>query len=332
MKRMELLVCGLVLILVSLSAVAQDADPAAPATPVPPSSPEAIETRLNALRTERQTVKDKIYAIRSRISKTDAVAALRKAYDDADKAYQDTKENDKGATAAKLADKKASAELKILLTEKIKASPTGVTLLQEIADLEEKEAAFDLQAAIAELKLEHRSSPVRRVLAADPILKEFYEAYISTESGKARDTARADYYKMKKTAMEKIPQAKELMDEIKTAKKSEDDAENEIRAAEQKLDKLYHAAANSDDQDVTVAKAKRETARNAYHKAYYGGAIQAARDTRTTAQDALYAKVKELAASDPLAVALKAQSDTLDKEYYALKAKARELRKAKRNE
>ncbi|MBT3200375.1 MAG: hypothetical protein HN350_10710 [Phycisphaerales bacterium] len=332
MKRMELLICGLVLMLVSLSAVAQDAAPAAPATPATPSSPEEIETRLNALKKERQAVRDKIYAIRSRISKTDAVADLRKTYAAADKAYQEKKENDKEIAAAKIADKKAYAELKMLLNEKVKASPAGAALLKEIADLEEKEAAFDLQAAVAELKLEHRSSPVRRALNADPILKEFYDAYISAKSGKARDTARADYIKMKKTALEKIPLARELMDEIKTAKKAEDDAENAIRDAERKLDKLYQAAAESDDQDVTVVKAKCETARKAYQQAYYGGEMQSVRDARTAAQKALYEKVKQLAATDPVAVALQAQSDTLDKEYYALQEKARQLRKAKTRE
>ena len=332
MKRMELLVCGLIVMLVSMPAIAQEvaAEPAEAVVVVAEPAPmnaAAIEARIKILKKEQDEAEDKLSDLQKKIGKSDAVADLRKAAADAEKTYQDKKLNDEAVIAAKKADRDASASLKAVVLAKVKAGVEGAAILKEIAGLEEKRDALGLQAAIAELKLTHKASPIARALAADPVVKEFYATYHAAKKGDARDKARKDYYSVKKAALEKLPEAKELMDEIKAAEKGMDDAENAIDAAEEKLDKLYDAAADSDDQDIVVAKAKRDAARKAYQEAYYGGAMQAARDARSATKKALSAKVKALAAQDPAVSDLVAKINALDKEIDELKAKARELRK-----
>ena len=332
MRQMELLVCGLILMLVSVPAIAQEAEAEpvkveAVAVEPAPMDAAAIEARIKALKTEQDEAEDKLDELRSKIAKSDAVVDLRKAAADAEKAYQDKKLNDETIIAAKKADRDASAALKAAVLAKVKSSVDGEALLKEIADQEEKRDALDLQVAIAELKLTHKASPVARALATDPVIKEFYATYQAARKGPARDKAKKNYYDVKKAALEKLPEAKALMDEIKAAEKGMDDAENAVDAAEGKLDKLYDTAADSDDQDIVVAKAKRDAARKAYQEAYYGGAMQAARDARTTTKKALSARVKALAAQDPAASELVTKIDALDKAIDELKAKARELRK-----
>ena len=328
MKQTRLLVFGLILMMVSMPAIAQEAaaEPVEAVAVAPEGAakdPESVEVLIKVLKKEQDEAEDKLYAISKKIAKSDAVADLRKAADDAEKAYQDKKLTDPAVIEAKKADRASSAALKAAVLAKVKTSVEGAAILKEIADLEEKHDALDLQAAIAELKLTHKASPVARALAADQVLKELYATYYAAKKGDPRDKAKKDYYDAKKAALDKLPEAKELMDEIKAAEKAMDDAENAIDAAEKKLDKLYDAAAASDDQDIVVAKAKREAARKAYQEAYYGGAMQAARDARTAAKKALSAKVKALMAQDPAASDLKAKIESLDKEIDELKAKAR---------
>ena len=337
MKRMKLLVCGLLLILVSIPAIAQEAAVEPAETVVvkaeeAPMDAAAIGVLIKALKKEQDAVEDKFDALCGKIAKTDAVADLRKAAADADKAYQDKKLNDETIIAAKKAGLAASAAFKALVLAKVKTGVEGEAILKEIADLKEKHDALSLQAAIAELKLTHKSSPVARAVAADPVLKELYTAYYKAKKGDARDTARKNYHDAKKAAMEKLPEAVALMDEIKAAEKGEDDADNAIDAAEKKLDKLIDAAEDSDDQDIVVAKAKCEAARKAYQEAYYGGAMQAARDARAAAKKAVSVKVKALVAQDPAAADLKAKIGALDKEIDELKAKLRKTSKKKGNE
>jgi hypothetical protein len=318
MKRMELLACGLILMLLSVSAIAQE---------VAPTSPEAIDAKIKLLKKQRDEIKAKIYDVRKKITQSDAVADLRKAAADASKTYEHKKDNDPAIIAAKKADSDASAALKAIVLAKVKSSLAGAAILKEIATLEEKAAELSLTAAVAELKMKHKDSPISRALAKDPMIMEFYATYQAAEKGEFRDKAKVDYYKLRQVTMEKMPQAKLLIDEIAAAEKGIDDTETAIETAEDKLDKLYDAAADSDDQDITVAKAKRETAQKAYQQAYYGGAMQEARDARSATLKALSAKVKMLAADDTAGAALQIQSDALDKEYYALKEKARAFRK-----
>jgi hypothetical protein len=329
MKRMNLLLCVLILMFVSMPVIAQEIDTsaAAPAAAVQPATGEAIEARIKVLKKQEDAAEAKLYDIRKKIAKSDAVADLRTAADDADKAYQDKKVNDPKIIAAKKADRDASAAFKAAVLAEVKSGVEGAAILKEISELETKRADLSLQAAVAELKLTHKDSPVARALAADPVVKEFYAAYQSAERGAVRDKARADYYKVKQAALEKLPQAIDLIAEIKAADKGADDAEAAIETAEDKLDKLYDTVADSDDQDIVVAKAKREAARKEYQQAYYGGEMQAARDARAAAQKVLSAKVKALSGQDPAAIELKATLEALDKEIDELKSKARALRK-----
>ncbi|MDP6047050.1 MAG: hypothetical protein QGG25_15690 [Phycisphaerae bacterium] len=331
MKRTEILICGLILAFISTAAMAQVAaapepEPAAPAA-VAPESLEAIEAKIKALKAQEDQAEDKLEEIHTKISQSAAVADLKKAASAADKVYQEKKVSDPTIIAAKKTSGDASDALKAVVLGKVKASDAGAAILKEISDLEEKRADLSVQGAIAELKLEHKDSRVSRTLAADSVLKEYYRAYQSAEKGDARDQARKNYYKVKTAALEKMPQAKELMDEIKTCEKGMDETENAIDAAEDKLDKLYDAAAESDDEDIVAAKAKREATRKAYQQAYYGGEMQAARDARSAAKKALSDKVRALAAEDPQAAPLRVELDALDKKIDELKSKARKLQK-----
>jgi len=288
---------------------------------------EAIEAKIKALKAAEDAAEDKLAGIMKKIAAGAAAADLKKAAEAADKTYQDKKVSDPAIMAAKKADKDAAAAFKAAVLAKVKTSVQGAAILKEIADLENKRADLSVQAAVAELKLEHKDSAVSRVLGADPVLKEYYRSYQSAPKGDKRTEARENYYKLKKEALARLPQAKTLMAEIATCEKSIEEAENAIEAAEDKLDELYDAAADSDDEDIAVAKAKRETARKAHQQAYYGGEMQAARDARTAAKKALSDKVKTLAAANPQAVELKKTLDALDEQIDALRAQARKLRK-----
>ena len=332
MKRMELLICGLVFVSFAVGATAQDmgggAEPAKPAVAAEaPQTVEAIEAKIKTLKAQEDKDEAQLDEIRSKIAKSPALAELRKAAADADKAYQEMKVSDPGIIAAKKASSAASADLKAAVLKKVKTSDDGAAILKQIADLEEKAADLSVQAAIAELKIEHKDSRVARALAADGVLKELYGVYQSAAKGAARDAARKNYYKAKQTALDKLPEAKELAAEVETCEKGIEEIETEIEAAEDKLDKLYDAAADSDDEDIVAAKAKREAARKAYQQVYYGGQMQAARDARSAAKKALSNKVSELLAQDTQAATLKVTLDALDKEIDEPRSQARKLRK-----
>jgi chaperonin cofactor prefoldin len=333
MKRTELLICGLVLVLLTAGAMAQDtvAGGAEPAKPVvaaeAPQTAEAIEAKIKTLKAQEDKDEAQLDAIYSKIAKSPALAELRKAAADADKAYQEKKVSDPGIIAAKKASLAASADLKAAVLKTVKTSADGAAILKQIGDLEEKAADLSVQAAIAELKLKHKDSRVARALGADGVLKELYGIYLSAAKGAPRDAARKNYYKAKQTAMDKLPEAKELAAEIKTCETGIEEIETEIDAAEDKLDKLYDAAADSDDEDIVAAKAKREAARKAYQQVYYGGQMQASRDARSAAKKAMSDKVRALAADDPQAAALKVTLDALGKQIYKLRYQARKLRK-----
>jgi len=340
MKQLELLICVLAVTLLSAGVWAQEAEPE-PTEPVTvttvaaepePEDAAAIKAKIEALEKEEDDLKAKLYAARKKVEKSPEVADLRKEYSDASKTYQEAKIKDPTLIAAKKTSRAVSEAFKTLVLAKVKASDRGAAIAKEVSDLEEKRAALSLQAAVAELKLEHKDSPIARALDADPVVKEFKTAYYEAKRGPARDKARADYKDIVKTTLAKNPEAKALMDEIAAAKKGMEETENAIEAAEKKLDDICDAVEDSDDEDIVAAKARYAAARDAYDKAYRGGAVQAAREARETTRKALYDKVKQVMSQDTAIVALSHKIDLLDKEIDKLEDKERELRKKKSSE
>jgi len=334
MKQLELLTCVLVVMLLSAAVSAQETEPeptepAAVTVAVEPAPADAatIKAKIDALEKEEDELKAKLYAARKKLSKSPQVTDLRKAYSDADKTYQDSKVKDPTLIAAKKTSRAISEAFKSLVLAKVQASDEGAAILKEISDLDEKRAALSLQAAIAELKLEHKDSPIARAMAADPVVQEFKTAYYEAQRGPARDKARKDYNDIRKTTLAKMPEAKALMAEIQAAKKGIEEAENAIEAADEKLDDLCDALEDGDDEDIVAAKAKYAAAREAYEKAYRGGAVQAAREARDAARKALYAKVKELMTQDDTVAALTNKIKDIKKQIDELEDQERKLRK-----
>jgi len=332
MKQFELLMCVLVVMLVSVTVLAQEtepvvAEPVVVAVEPAPVTEATIKAKIDAIEKERNGLKAKLYEARKEIEKSPEVADLRKAASEADKTYQAKKVNDPALIAAKKTSRAAYAAYKALVLENVKASDAGAAIIKEISDLEEKRASLSLQAAIAELKLEHKDSPIARAMAADPVVQEFRTAYYEAKRGPARDKARKDYAEIKKATLAKMPEAQALIDEIQAAKKGMDEAENAAEAAEEKLDKLCDTVEDGDDQDIVAAKAKYSAASEAYEKAYRGGAIQAAREVRDNAKKALYEKAKVLMAQDNTIVALSNKIADLKKQIGELEDQARKLRK-----
>lgn len=316
---MELLVCGVMVVAVSVPVWAQEA------VTQPPDA-AAIKARIDALEKEQDAAKDKLRDIRKKIERSEAVADLRRAEAEADAVYQKSKVTDEAVVAARKAERDASEALRALVLEKMKTSIEGAALLKEISDLEDKFVVFSLQEAIAKLKLTHKDSPVSRALAADPVLAELRRAYYDADE-EARAEARKVYYDARKATMDKMPTVQALTAEINAAKRGEAEAEKALDAAEDKFDDMRRALEKSDDAEIAAARAKRDAARKAYEKAYYGGAVQALREARDKARQALSAKAKELLAQDTAATALSARIEELEKQIDALEDKERELRK-----
>ncbi|MDP6635635.1 MAG: hypothetical protein QGG42_12095 [Phycisphaerae bacterium] len=291
MKALNRLVCVLVVMLVCLSARGQEARSKT-------ADAAANKAKIAALQKELSAAEAKMYAAFRKIEKNEAIVDLRKAALAADRAYQRAKESDPVVLAAKAAVRETDRVTDELVMKKVKASPAGAALVKEKIALDNKRAAFGLQIALAEVKLTHDDSPIVRAVNADPIVAQYKRVYYAA-SGTSRDTARADYYKLKKATLEDMPAAQALLAEIKTAKADEDAAEEAMDAVDKKISKLRYAAAKSDDPELVAARAKETAAREAYEKAYYGGNMKILRDKREQTRDAVRTGIKEIIAGDP---------------------------------
>jgi len=124
-------------------------------TPIDP----AVKAKIDALQKELSQADAQMYAAFRKLEKNDAIVALRKAALDADRAYQNAKETDVSIVEAKSVYRKASAQHKALVLEKIKASPAGAALLKEKIDVLRRDMAKsddpELKAARAKVKTAH---------------------------------------------------------------------------------------------------------------------------------------------------------------------------------
>lgn len=284
--------------------------------------------QIAAVRKERDSAREKLYAMRRRFDKTEAVVALRRVANEASEAYEKLKNTDPDVKAARDAEHALGKALDALVLARIKASPAGAALIRKIADLDEKRASLSLEYAVAEVKLTHRDSSISRALTKDKEVAELYAVYRGAKYGPDRDAARAAYHAARKVAMAKIPEARALTAEMVAAKKGADaaykaqyEAQNELRSLESRI--KY----DRQDKVVTAAYNKRAEAREAVEEAYKTPAIQAANEERNEAYRLYSAKIKRLMAADPEAAALQARYDELVKERRELDDEARELQK-----
>jgi len=320
--------------------VAGAAEPAvdapAAAEPAEPSIDVALvrnRAQEAAARKERDEVRRKLYTVRYKIEKSEALTALREAASEASEAYEKTKATDPEYAAAKKAEQDADDVLDALVLAKIKASPDGAALIQKMNDLEQERASLSMVYAIAEVKLTHRDSPVNRALDKDKALAKLYKEYQGSLYGPIRDKNRSAYKAARKAALAGIPQAAALMEEMASAKKgmqaaqkARDEAQRELRKMQSEIER------NREDPDPELQAARKaeEDTDDALDKAYNNQALQAVRDARDKTRSAYSAKLKELMAADPEASALQTRYNEIDKEIDRLEDEARELKKKRK--
>ena len=314
--------------------VAQGIEAPAAAEPAEPSESSVAvaivrnSAQIAAARKERDKVRNEVYAMRRKFEKNPALRELRQAAGEASKAYEAKKDTDPAYREAKAAESALDDALDVLVLAKLKAGPEGVALLRKIDDLEEERASLSMVYAIAEVKLTHEDSAVSRALKKDKELAKIYKVYKDSPYGPIRDKNRSAYHAAKKAALENIPEAKALMDQMASAKKGMDAAYKAHYAAGKELRDLESSIKyDKSDAEIAAACAKRSEARKAVEKAYESGPIQAARELRSQTYRALSAKLKELMAADPEAAALDAKYKSIGKEIDDLEDEARELRK-----
>ena len=324
-------------------AAAADAEPAvspaaegpAAAEPVAPSVDVAIvrnRTQQAAARKERDEVRQKLYSLRYKFTKSEALTDLRKASSDASEAYEKAKATDPEYRAAREAEHALDDALDALVLAKVKSSPEGAALIQKIADLEEERASLSMVYAIAEVKLTHEDSRVARALAKDKELARLYGVYRASATGPVRDKNRAAYHAARKAAMARLPQAVALTEEMASAKNGIATAYNARKKAEDQLDKLEdRIKGDKSDAEIVAAYKNRSDARKKRYETYESGAIKVARDARSKAYSEYSAKLKELMAADPEAGALQTRYKEIDKEIDRLEDEAKALKKKQKS-
>jgi len=270
----------------------------------------ATKAQIASLQQELAAANAKMYEAFRKIEKTEAIVALRKAYQDADRAYQKGKDTATELLDAKAAVRIADREYDALVLKKVKASPAGAALLKQKVALDNKRAACGLAIALAEVKLTHEDSPIVRAIEADPIIAQYKQAYYNA-SGDARDKARADYEKLRKATLEDMVAARTLLAEIKAAKADEDAAQKAMDEIDDKIDEMTAEARKSEDPGLKAARAKLTAAREGYEKAYYGGTMKVLRDKRETTKRAVRAGIQQVIAKDPALSALSARINQL---------------------
>jgi len=327
MRRLCILwvVCGIAIALPSVFLDARDeATAPAAAGEATLADDVAINAQIEAAMKERRELQMNYYRLRARIERSDEIAALRKAANDAHAAAAQAEQADPGVMAARKAEADAYAAIREIQAATLKANPEAKALMAESEALDDKHAALSFRAAVAELKLTHRDSPIRRALAKDPKF-----AKVEKPSYRIRDrAARAEAYKAyeaaRAEAMANLPEAKALLEEIKTVRAEMVKVNKAIGEVRAELMKVRGSLGRNRGNDaLTKAHARSREAQKAVREAYKSPALKAAGEARDAAGRALSKRMTELAAEDEEGSALAAKIAALDKEIRALEAKVR---------
>lgn len=308
---------GLVLALVSTASLGQ-----AGAEPV--SDAEAARARINAAIKEQRTLRSKLYRIQNDIERSSAVADLRRAVTEASKAAYEAEKTSDAVVAARKAERAAYDALNKARQESLEADPEAAAVLREIEDLDSKRAALSLKAALAEVKLKHRDSPISRALAKDPKLAELHRATYKTRDYAARREATNAYKEARLAAEAEMPEAKALAAEIDSYKEQVAALAKETSAARLKLMNLQRALDRGGrNKAVTDANARLRAAGKAVRDAYDSPALKAAAATRDKARASLNEKVKQLLAGDEQGAVILDKMEALEKKIRQLQPKIR---------
>lgn len=325
MKHLHILwvVGGIALVLPSVLLEAQD-DKVAPAKTGETTLADkvAINAQIQAAMKERRELQMSYYRLRSGIERGGEIAELRKAANDAEAAARKAEKDDPDVMAARKAETDAYAALREAQEAALKANPEAAALMRKAEELESKRAALSFRAAVAELKLTHRDSPVVRALAKDPKFAKIQRPSYRIRDREARAEAYKAYEAARAAALAEMPEAKAIIEEIKAAKAELAEIDKAIGAARMKLMTLRSTLGqNRDNKALAEAGARSRAAQKAVYDAYKSPALKAAGEARDAARRALSKRLDELVAADKEGSALAAKIAALEKEIRALQAK-----------
>jgi len=289
------------------------------------------QARIAAAMRERRELQRQYADIRRRIERSDALNDLRRAAAEASKAVAAAEKDNAGIAEAREAERAAAAAVRKAEQASLAANPDAAALLRRREELEDSRAASSLQAAVAQLKLTHKDSPVSRTLAKDEKLAALRRRAYGMRDRDAQTEARKAYNDARQAAMAKMPQAKVLLDDIETAKAAMAEADKAAREVGLKLLQLRREIGRDKESAALAAARERLRAANrAVQDAYNTPALKALIEARDKAHRALYQKVRELVAADKDAAAVSAKLREIEKRIRDLADKARPKRSPKR--
>ena len=311
------MICALVVAMACVALRAQEAK-------APPDDAKDVRARIDAANKERRLLFYKLSAIRRKVERSEAVADLRRAADEADKAAREAEAKNPAIVEARKAERAAMEAMRKALDDALKANPETAALMRELAELEESRATLSFRVAMADLKLTHRDSPVSRALDKDKTLAELRRAAERVRDRAKRTEALKAHKDARSAAMKTIPEAMALIEEIEAAKEGIAEAVKAADAARTKLLRLRGSLGRDrENKALEAARERLRDANKAVHDTYDTPALKAAAEARSTAHRALYEKVKELVAKDPDGAAMSARMEELEKKIRDLHGKNR---------
>ena len=312
--------------------------------PAAPADVEALKKQMLELRAKERECWTKLREITAKIQQAPELVKLRKAFEDADKAYQEKTGADPAVAAARKAEAEARTALQKLVREKLAASDQAKAIHKQLEGIDDRRAHLDFQNAVTRLELTHRSSPINRALAKDPELpklkKAADDAYRAARQATAKEarqaateayeTARKAYDAARNAKLAAMPDAKKLLNDLEETRTGGAELRNDERDARDKLSPLRRDSESGDDEDVQAARQKSSAARKAERDATNAEPLKATRKLRDDARRAYYNKSRELMAADKTGSSLSQQTAALRKQINDAQRQLREAQKGGR--
>ena len=326
-----------------------------------------LEAEKKKLQADRDDLRKQLGEIREKISEQADVAALRKAYEDAEAAYRKDEKENPAITDARQAEKDASKAYRDA-SDAAAAKDPGVKALQDQMDKASKTVAesdkqrHEIDKALFQVRrklykaeavkalqaeADRESKAVRDLRDKDPDLAEQRDAMEAAR--KAYDQARRAFDK----AVRDNPRVKEAEARQQAARKAVDAKVNELlatdpeaapllekrKAAEQARDearkttggmwkKVFDARRAAVNKDPDAAAARK--AYDASRQTYHQTrqkATETTRKARDDARNSCDARVREMLTADPQGVDLETRLKAVDKRYNELRNRIRDLQK-----
>lgn len=283
----------------------------------------AADPQLLALKKELDGLLKERDELRRGIEQSEAVAPLRKARDDAAKAYAEAEKSDAAVASARKAQQEAMAEYDRLLMAKTASS--GAALIKQKESLEEQRHGLLLQEAIVDVKLNSPHSPVQRAMEKNAELAGLAKAYraIDPKEKAARDAGKQKYEEARKAMLATIPEAKGLEEERGKIKAALAELDKQAKEIDGKLRVVRDETRKGDDAELKAAAGKVTAAQKLAEEARGAAKLKAARDAALTAAKAVRDKVAELVAADPKGKAVNSAIEAKSAQLAELQKKAR---------